>query len=138
MLMSKAARFALVVIVTHAAITALHGTAHRVLDVELSRSQLLFIAAVILVAPLVAGVLLLKRAASSAGIILTLSMAGALVFGLYNHFVLVGPDHVFHVPGIRGSLWVRAFQATAALLALSEGAGVGAGLLLLRRNFARP
>ena len=134
--MSKAVRFALILIGTHAAIAALHGTAHRVLNIELSRSQLLFIAAVILIAPLLAGALLLKQAVSSGAILLTLSMAGSLVFGLYNHFILIGPDHVFHLPGIPGSLWVTAFQVTAALLALSEAVGVVAGLLVLRRDFA--
>jgi hypothetical protein len=63
-------------------------------------------------------------------------MAGAFVFGVYNHFVLTGSDHVFHVPGIPGSLWVTAFQATAALLALSEAAGAITGLLILKRGFA--
>ena len=133
--MFKAARFALFVIVIHAAIAALHGAAHRALNIELSRSQLLFVAAVVVIAPLLAGVLLLKRGGSSGSILLALSMAGALVFGLYNHFVLVGPDHVSHVPGPPGSLWVTVFQVTAALLALSEAAGAVAGLLMLKKRF---
>lgn len=134
--MSKAARFAIILIVIHAAIAALHGASHRVLDVELSRSQLLFVAAVVIIAPLLAGALLLKQAGSSGPIILTLSMAGAFLFGLYHHFVLIGPDHIFHVPGSPGSLWVIMFQVTAALLASSEAAGMAAGLLILKRDFA--
>jgi uncharacterized membrane protein len=46
-------------------------------------------------------------------------MAGALIFGLVNHFVLDSPDHVAHVdPQFRGL-----FTITAVLLAMTEALG---------------
>jgi hypothetical protein len=102
------------------------------LKVELSRSQFLFVVLVITIAPLVAGVLLLKNARAAGAILLALSMAGAFVFGLYYHFVQISPDHIFHLPGISGSIWVIAFQVTAVLLLLIEGIGVIAGIMALK------
>ena len=52
-------------------------------------------------------------------------MGGALAFGLYNHFILVGPDHVSQIP-IMG--WGLLFQITAVFLAITEGLGVGVSL----------
>jgi len=51
-------------------------------------------------------------------------MAGALVFGLVNHFILAGSDHVSHV----AADWRTLFGVTAALLVVSEAVGVVIGL----------
>ena len=50
-----------------------------------------------------------------------MSMAGALVFGLVNHFFIQGADHVAHV----AREWRTLFASTAALLAVLEAAGTG-------------
>ena len=134
--MSRAARLALITIILHALVTAGHATAHRTLNVELSRSQIIFIAIVIVIAPLLAGLLIWSRATKAGAIILALSMAGALVFGVYYHFVLISPDHVSHLPGIPGTIPVLVFQITAVLLALVEGLGVIAGLMALKNDKA--
>ncbi len=131
--MPRAVRFALITIITHALVAWLHGIAHRMLNVELSRPQFLFVILVIVIAPLLAGVLLWKNAKTAGAILLALSMAGSLVFGLYHHFVLISPDHVFHIPGIPGTFRVIAFQITAVLLVLIEGGGVIAGIRVLKK-----
>ena len=134
--MSRAARFALIVIIAHAVISSLHGSAHRRLGIELSPAQLVFIAIVIIVAPLLAGLLIWKGTRTAGALLLAFSMAGAFLFGVINHFVLISPDHVQHVPGLPGSPRVLLFQITAVLLALVEAIGVIAGLMALKRDAA--
>jgi hypothetical protein len=134
---SRAARFALIVIIAHAVISSLHASAHRRLNIELSPAQLVFIAIVIIVAPLAAGLLIWKGAQTAGALLLAFSMAGAFLFGVINHFVLISIDHVQHVPGLPGSPGVLLFQITAVLLALVEGIGVIAGLMALKRDGVR-
>jgi uncharacterized membrane protein YbjE (DUF340 family) len=56
--------------------------------------------------------------------LIAVTMTGALVFGLVNHFVIPGPDHVAHVvASSRG--W---FETTAALLVITEAAGAWLGM----------
>jgi hypothetical protein len=63
-------------------------------------------------------------------IFLTVSMATSLVFGLYNHFAVRGPDHVgAQAPGP----WGNAFVLTAYLLFLTEAMGTYMGLYFLYR-----
>jgi hypothetical protein len=61
-------------------------------------------------------------------------MAGSLIFGLVNHFVVVSADHVTQV----AAEWRSLFTVTAALLVASEAAGVAAGLrTVVRRQESR-
>lgn len=124
-------------IIAHALISSLHATAHRRLGIELSPSQLVFIGVVIIVAPLLAGLLIWKGTRTAGALLLAFSMTGALLFGVINHFVLISPDHVQHVPGLPGSLPVLLFQMTAVLLALVEAIGVIAGLMALKKGAVR-
>jgi hypothetical protein len=52
-------------------------------------------------------------------VLIALTMAGALVFGVVNHFVLSSPDHIAHVVG----RWQLLFAGTAILVALTEALG---------------
>jgi hypothetical protein len=64
------------------------------LHFDLSATESAFVEAVILVGPLLAMALLW-------------TMAGSLVFGLYHHFVAMGPDHVgAQVAGMWGNTFV--------------------------------
>ena len=54
----------------------------------------------------------LALAADAGGWIVAASLGGALVFGLINHFIIAGPDHVAHV----AAEWRTLFGVTAALL----------------------
>ena len=130
--MVKAARYAIQVIVVHALVSALHGAAHAQLDVPLSFAQNLFVVVVIMIAPLVAGLLLWRKQHLSGTLIFVCSMAGALVFGVYNHFVASSPDHVSHVAVMASGGWVIVFQVTAALVAIIEAFGCLVGGWMLR------
>jgi hypothetical protein len=61
-------------------------------------------------------------------------MAGALVFGVYYHFILPGPDHVTHI-SLPVSLDMRdIFDVSAVLLALFECLGVLAGARIFSKS----
>lgn len=112
-------------VVAHAVIAALHGTAHTDLGIQMTAAQTLFINVVIVAAPIVAAIALWTRFAHAGAVLLAVSMAGSLLFGVYHHYVAISPDHVAHLPA--GNLQ-DLFRATAVLLVVSEvfGAGVGA------------
>lgn len=88
----------------------LHGFAHAKIPVPISQLQSLFIVSVIVLAPLLAMVLLWMQFRRAGGLLLFLAMAGALVFGAYNHFIVVGADHISHVPP---GEWGMLFRVTA-------------------------
>jgi len=106
------------VVVAHLFISVVHGTAHNGAHVSLSPAGTLFVFLVILVGPLV-GLALAWRSPRTGYLVVALTMAASLVFGVANHFLIAGTDHVAHVSGP----WRPLFAATAVLLALSEGAG---------------
>jgi len=123
-------RFAIAAIVAHAAVSAVHGTAHHRLGIALTPAQALFVEVVILAAPIVAGILLWRGVQRTGGALLLSSMFGALVFGVWNHFVVPGADNVsFTAAGTWGAI----FQLTAILLALIEAWGCWASFRVLRR-----
>lgn len=130
--MIRAVQYAVLVIVVHALVSALHGAAHLRLNVPLSFAQNLYIVVVVVIAPLVAGLLLWKGRHLSGTLLLIGSMAGAFVFGVYNHFAVSSPDHVSHVAAMSSGKWVTVFQVTAVLLALVEASGCVVGGWLLK------
>jgi len=118
------------IVLAHLLITILHGMAHADLRIGLSTLQKLFVVLVINVSPLIAMALLWTKYQRAGLVLLSLSMFGALAFGVWNHFVVSGPDHVAEVAqGAMGHL----FQITAVLLALIEAAGAWLGFMWLRR-----
>jgi Na+/proline symporter len=130
-----AVQFATAIIIAHAAVGFLHAAGHRKLDIQLSQTQLFFIVIVITLAPLAAAVLLWKRAVRGGAALLLASMASSLVFGVYNHYVALSPDHVSHVGTLAQTSWALIFQITAALLALTETLGICAGIWILKKRF---
>jgi hypothetical protein len=113
------------VVFVHAIVTAPHSIAHNNLHVAMNTWQNLYIFLVILIAPIVAAVLIWKRLPSGF-VILTISMIGSFVFGVYYHFITGGTDNVFTLP--IGS-WALVFQLTAWLLAITELTGAVVGFL---------
>ena len=113
------------VILINLLVASLHGIAHAQLGVELSLWQQTFVVLVIVAAPLVSLVLFWTRFRRLAAMILFLSMTGALLFGLYYHFVEISPDHVHHLPegDSRGF-----FVVMAILLIPAEALGALYGL----------
>jgi amino acid permease len=113
------------VILVNLLVASLHGIAHVQLGVELSLWQQAFVVLVIVAAPLVSLVLFWTRLRKIAAMTLFLSMSGALVFGLYYHFVEISPDHVHHLPEGDARLF---FVVTAVLLIPVEALGALYGL----------
>jgi hypothetical protein len=128
--MTRLKRFALLLILAHLLVVAVHGRAHRQLTIPLTRTQEIFILAAVLLGPLVAALLLISRAPRAGAWLLLLSMAASLAFGAYYHFLAIGSDNVASVSSIG---WGRIFQASSVLLVLIEALGMGAGIALLRK-----
>jgi hypothetical protein len=126
--------FAIGIVVVHFAINVAHGIAHQHLAIGVNAFQKVFVAAVIVVAPFYAAYLIWKRSMRAGGALLAVSMAGALVFGVYYHFILPGPDHVTHI-NLPISLDMRdIFDVSAVLLALFECLGVLAGARIFSKS----
>ena len=119
-----------VVVVVHGLVNAAHAEAHWELGVTMLKWQETFIVVVIGLSPLVAAVLLWTAYARLGAVILTGSMAAALVFGVYYHYVAISPDHVEHLPpGDAREL----FRASALFVAGSQALGIVVGLWGIRR-----
>jgi hypothetical protein len=118
-------RLGVVVVILHAIVTIPHSTAHTHLHIAMDTWQTIYIFAVILIAPIVAAVLIWRRRRSGFAL-LTISMIGSFLFGVYYHFIATGSDNAFTLPA---SSWTRTFQLTAWLLAITEVAGAVIGFL---------
>jgi MFS family permease len=110
-------------VLIHLAISVVHGAAHDGAQVPLSLAGNLFVYIVILAGP-IAGLIASRWFPREGAWIVAGSMAGALLFGLINHFIIDGPDHVPQV----AAEWRSLFGVTAALLVVSEAAGVVLGI----------
>lgn len=106
------------VVLAHLIISMVHGTAHSKAQVPLSLAANVFVFAVIVAGPLI-GLGLAWPSRRLGAWLIALTMAGSLVFGLVNHFVLASPDHITHVD----PNWRPLFTITAVLLAITEGLG---------------
>jgi hypothetical protein len=109
-------------VLAHLLVTFAHGAAHSGANVGLGPAATVYVFLVIEAGPLL-GLLLSRSRPALGGWTVAGSMAGALVFGFVNHFVLISPDHVSHVTAD----WRPLFATTAVLLVVSELAGVVAG-----------
>ena len=118
-------------VLAHLVTSIVHGAAHGGAHIPMSLIANLFVFVVILAGP-VAGLALSWRAERLGSQIVALTMAGALVFGFVNHFVLESPDHVSHV----AAQWRLLFGTTAALLTITEMLGLGFAIRLLRLRSA--
>jgi hypothetical protein len=120
------------IVLVHFAISVLHGRAHSGAQVPLSPAATLFVYVIILAGPLV-GLAFSRWRPTAGGWIVAASLAGALVFGVINHFIIAGPDHVDHV----AAPWRPLFGVTAALLLASEAVGIAIGLWFAVRRVRR-
>jgi len=131
--MSTLKKIALTIVAIHFVVVVLHSIAHQILSVNASPAQLAFIFPVIIIAPVVAGVMLPKFEKFGT-VLLTASMIGSFVFGVYYHFIAATIDHVAHVAQLEPHFWSQMFLATSYLLAISELLGAIVGILLLVRT----
>ncbi len=129
--MNRVKKYLGVLVVAHLLVNIAHGAAHRELHVNLAPAGMLFVIIVILLCPLLALALLWTSQKRLGLLLLTVSMAASSVFGLYNHFLVRGSDHVSaQPPGPAGAVFV----VTAYLLFLIEGLGASLGLYFLARG----
>jgi hypothetical protein len=127
----RAAYWGTAIVLLHFLTNIVHAAAHVNLQVPVSRADTAFIVTIILLCPLIAMGLLWTSRARIGLLLLTFSMAGALLFGLYHHFVAEGPDHVgSHAPGF----WPATFTISAYGLLALEAAGAYAGMYFLSRK----
>ena len=112
-------------VLSHLVVSIVHGAAHAGAQVPLSLAANLFVFVVILAGPVV-GLALTWPAEQLGSWVIASTMAGSLVFGLVNHFVIASPDHVAHV----APQWRPLFTTTAVLLALTEALGSGLAIRL--------
>jgi hypothetical protein len=125
----KIAQYGIAIVVLHAIAHGLHGLAHVKIPIPLSMLQSLFIGTVIWIIPAVAAVLLWTSFNRIGGWLLLSSMAGAILFGIYNHLIVISPDHVSHV-AFAG--WGGLFQVTAILTLIVDGFGCWIGIQALK------
>jgi hypothetical protein len=125
----KVAQYGTAIVVFHAIANGLHGLAHVEIPVALSLLQSLFVGIVIFSIPIIAAVLLWTQFYRIGSWLLLGSMAGSLFFGLYNHFIVMSPDHVSQV-SFAG--WGLLFQVTAFLILIVDGLGCGVGVWAIK------
>jgi len=131
MLRRKIVLLSTVAVLAHLVVSMVHGRAHERLAVGLSNWQNLYVLIVIVIAPLIAMVLTWTRLARIGFLLLVISMAGSLVFGVAYHYVVISLDHVSHLPpGDAQGL----FRTTALLLVLTELSGILVGWWGLRES----
>lgn len=116
----KIAQYGTTIVVIHAIVNGLHGLAHVEIPVSLSLLQSLFVGIVIFPTPIIAAVLLWTQFYRIGSWLLLGAMAGSLLFGIYNHFIVMSPDHVSQV-SFAG--WGLLFQVTAILILIVDGLG---------------
>lgn len=123
--MNRAARYGTAAVLGHLLLTIVHGQAHLKAHITMDLASKLFAVVVILLAPLVAMGLLWGTLRRLGLVLLSLSFAGAFLFGFYHHFLVAGHDNVSQTPA---GAWGKVFSITAYLLLLSEGVGAYVGV----------
>jgi hypothetical protein len=116
-------------VLAHLIVSFVHGAAHAQAMVPLSLAANLFVYLVILAGPLL-GLALTWPAERIGSWLIAVTMAGAFVFGVVNHFMLSSPDHVAHVD----PQWRPLFATTAVLLAVTEALACGLAIRLARER----
>lgn len=125
----KIAHYGIAIVVMHALLHGLHGLAHNEIPVPLSLLQGLFVGVVVILAPIIAAGLLWTPFYRIGSWLLLGSMAGSLLSAIYNHHLVISPDHVSQV-SFAGWGWL--FQVTAYLMLVVDGLGCWIGVLALR------
>jgi len=126
---NRAAKYTIRVVLAHLLVNIAHGLAHRELSAGLPRFGSVFVIVFVLILPLLATALVWTAQKRLGLILLSLSMFGSLLFGLYHHFLAAGPDHVHSQPA---SPWGITFVATAYGLLIMEAFGTYVGVHFLR------
>ena len=126
---NRAWRWLGVIVIGHLLISFIHGTAHARANISMSAGANLFVFGVILAGPLI-GLALTLRSRRVGAWVIGITLAASLVFGVVNHFVLAGGDHVAHVD----PRWQPLFATTAVLLAITEAVGAALAIHVARER----
>jgi len=122
---NRSAKYATAIVVAHLLVNLVHGLAHRELHIGLAPLDSIFVIVVVLIFPLIAMGLVWRAGKPLGLMLLSLSMFGSLLFGLYHHFLAPGPDHVHTQPPISGGI---TFVLTSYLLLITEAIGTYVGI----------
>lgn len=125
----KIAQYGTAIVAMHVLLHVLHGVAHNEIPISLSLLQGLFVGGVVILSPIVAAILLWTPFHRIGSWLLLVSMAGSLLSAIYNHHLVISPDHVSQVP-FEGWGWL--FQVTAYLMLIVDGLGCWIGGSALR------
>jgi hypothetical protein len=125
---SPAAKYTTAIVVAHLLVNIAHGLAHRELRVGLDLPASIFVIVVVLVSPLLAMALVWTTKKRIGLILLSLSMFGSFLFGLYHHFLVASQDHVRSQPP---GGWGIVFVLTAYGLLITEAIGAYIGIHFL-------
>lgn len=127
--MIRSVRYATLIVLAHLLVSMGHGFAHRQLRIDLTPLQSIFVTVVVVFLPLLAMALVWTARKQIGFILLSLSMVGSLLFGLYHHFLAGGPDHVRSQPA---NPWGTTFILTAYGLFITEAIGIYVGIHFLQ------
>lgn len=118
------------IIINHLAVLYWHGLSHTHAPVPTTLAQDTIIYSIIIAAPLIGLVLLYSQQRRVGYTVIAIAFFVACLFGVLNHFVLRGVDHISQVPA---GDWQLSFQVSSLLLAILESAGFIAALIGIRK-----
>ena len=128
-MVNPAAKYTTWIVLVHFFVNLAHGLAHRELGVALNLPGSVFVIVGVLAAPLIAMGLVWTQRKRLGLVLLSVSMLGSFLFGLYHHFLVVSTDHVHVQPA---NFWGITFTITAYGLLLTEAIGTYTGIHFLR------
>jgi hypothetical protein len=123
-------------VAAHVLATGLHGFAHQEHGVDLSGWQSLFVAVIVVIAPLLGAWLHWRTRARLGLVLITTAMIAADVFSVAYHLVVTGDDNVVLHPAWHAAhpttAWL--FELSAFAVILTETAAAALGLWCLGRQ----
>ena len=125
---------ATLVVMVHLLVVLGHGVAHQQLHIQANIWQGTFIAVVIFIGPVVAMALLWTRLQQMGLVLLLVTMAGSLFFGVAYHFFVPGSDNALELPA---GYWESLFKTSATWLAVIETGAVAWCVWALKRTARR-
>jgi cytochrome bd-type quinol oxidase subunit 2 len=112
---------AVLIVMAHLLVVLVHGKAHSQLHIQENIWQNTFIAVVIVIGPVLAMTLLWARLRRIGFVLLSITMAGSLSFGVAYHFLVPGSDNAVE---LHSGHWESLFRTTAIWLAVIEAGAI--------------
>jgi hypothetical protein len=112
---------AALIVTVHLLVVMGHGKAHSQLYIQPDIWQGTFIAVFIVIGPVLAMALLWTRLRRIGFVLLSITMAGSLIFGVAYHFFVPGSDNALE---LHSGDWESLFRTTAIWLAVIEAGAI--------------